>query len=99
MASAAQSLLVVASTGNVDGKNRLRVVRVPANAAGVRIEPAVAPFVPEIAHARVTLDGVRVSAGDLLPGDGYDDYLKPFRTIEDLHVHGALLGYLIGVAR
>ena len=36
---------------------------------------------------------------DLLPGDGYDIYLKPFRTIEDIHVHAALIGYLVGVAR
>jgi len=100
MASAAQSLLVVASTGtDSTGKNRLRVVRVPAGAAGVRIEASVTPFVPEIPHARVTLDRVAVSEADLLPGDGYDDYLKPFRTIEDLHVHAALLGYLIAVAR
>jgi hypothetical protein len=35
----------------------------------------------------------------VLPGDGYDDYLKPFRTVEDLHVYAALVGYLIGVVR
>ena len=99
VASAASSLLVVASTGEEAGKNRLRVVRVRADAPGVRLHPSAAPFVPEIPHAEVELDGVIATDADVLPGDGYDAYLKPFRTIEDLHVHGALAGYLIGVAR
>jgi len=99
VASAASSLLVVASTGEEAGKNRLRVVRVRTDAPGVRLSPSTAPFVPEIPHAEVELDRVIATDADLLPGDGYDDYLKPFRTIEDLHVHAALAGYLIGVAR
>jgi hypothetical protein len=99
IASAASSLLVVASTGEDGGKNRLRVVRVRADAPGLRLHPTTAPFVPEIPHAEVTLDGVIATDADVLPGDGYDAYLKPFRTIEDLHVHAALAGYLIGVAR
>jgi hypothetical protein len=81
------------------GRNPLRVVRVSTSAPGVRITPTSAPFVPEIPHAEVELDHVHVAATDLLPGDGYDDYLKPFRTVEDVHVHGALAGYLVGVAR
>lgn len=100
VASEASALLVVATLGTDEGgKNRLRVVRVPANAPGVTLRAAAAPFVPEIPHAEVDLDNVVVAEADVLPGDGYDDYLKPFRTVEDLHVHGALLGYLIGVAR
>jgi len=99
VASEAASLLVVASTGEVDGKNRLAVVRVPVTTPGVRIRTTTAPFVPEIPHAEVDLDGVEVDASAVLPGDGYDDYLKPFRTVEDLHVHAAVTGYLIGVLR
>jgi acyl-CoA dehydrogenase len=100
VASEASALLVVATTGaGDDGKNRLRVVRVPTSAPGVTLRSSSAPFVPEIPHAEVELENVAVAEADVLPGDGYDDYLKPFRTIEDLHVHGALLGYLIGVAR
>jgi alkylation response protein AidB-like acyl-CoA dehydrogenase len=101
VANEASALLVVASTGDdpATGRNRLRVVRVPTSAPNLRIRSSAAPFVPEIEHAEVELAGVEVSAADLLPGDGYDDYLKPFRTVEDLHVHAALIGYLIGVAR
>ncbi len=96
----AQTLLVAASTGSDDlGRNHLRMIRIPANAKGVRIIPATASFVPEIPHAEIELDGVEVSEADVLPGDGYADYIKPFRTVEDAHVHAALLGYVLGVAR
>lgn len=101
LAPGATELLVVASIGLDDAsKNRLRVVRVSASAPGVSIiaQPPP-PFAPEIPHAEVELEGAEVAAGDVLPGDGYADYLKPFRTIEDIHVHAALLGYLMGVGR
>jgi hypothetical protein len=58
---------------------------------------AATPFAPEIPHAELEL--ARVEVRELLPGDGYDEYLKPFRTIEDCAVHAALLAYAIGVAR
>jgi len=94
----AQTLLVVASTGmDPARRNRLRVARVDANAQGVAIQPMATPFIPEIPHAEVTFCDVAVE--ELLPGDGYDDFLKPFRTIEDLYVHAGLLGYLMSVAR
>jgi len=100
-ASHASSLLVVATTGDdpETQRPRLRVVHVPIASANLRIRSSAAPFVPEIEHAEIDLDGVEVTAAQILPGDGYDDYLKPFRTVEDLHVHAALLGYLIGVVR
>jgi hypothetical protein len=47
----------------------------------------------------VRLEDVRVGADALSPGDGYDRYVKPFRTIEDLHVTVALLAYLLREAR
>src|SRR6202035_1087330 len=47
----------------------------------------------------VTLSEVVVARDELLPGDGYDQVLKPFRTIEDAHVVAAAIGWAIGVAR
>lgn len=97
----ADELLVVASEGqHADGRNRLAVVCIPAARPGVSVEPMPAPpFVPEIPHARLHLDGVPVEDGERLPGDGYTHYLKPFRTVEDLHVHAALLAWLLQVGR
>jgi acyl-CoA dehydrogenase len=96
----ATHLLVAATIGTDDeGRNRIRLVRVPSDAQGVTLVASSAPFVPEIPHAEVTLDKVVVREADVLPGDGYSEYVKPFRTVEDAHVHAALVGYLIGVAR
>ncbi|WP_194832489.1 acyl-CoA dehydrogenase family protein [Nocardia sp. XZ_19_369] len=94
----AQRLVVLASVGAAeDGRNRLRATVVDAGATGVHVTnlPAT-PFAPEIPHAMVTLTDV---AAEVLPGDGYLDYLKPFRTIEDIHVLAAALGWLVRVAR
>lgn len=78
----------------------LRVARVPAPSPGLAIEPMPPTgFVPEVPHARLRLQGVRVAADALLPGDGYDDYVKPFRSIEDLHVTLAGLACLLREAR
>ncbi len=97
----ADVLLVVASVGDDgEGRNRLRVARVPARRGGVTVHTAPAlPFVPEIAHAKATFDAVAIAEDELLPGDGYDDALKPFRTLEDIHVTAAVAAWAIGVGR
>ncbi len=79
---------------------QLRVARVPSGAAGLslRAMPAIG-FAPEVPHARVQLDEVRLPASALLPGDGYEAYVKPFRTLEDTHVSAAVLAYLLREAR
>lgn len=99
--SLARRLLVVATEGEDGaGRSRLVVVCVPADREGVRMQPLPAlRFVPEIPHASVEFDGVRIAPAERLPGDGYERYLKPFRTLEDCHVMAALLGWLVQVAR
>jgi acyl-CoA dehydrogenase len=100
LASRARTLLVVASVGESEGKNRLRVARIPADRAGVTIrDRAPVPFAPEIPHAEVVFETVRVEADEVLEGDGYERVLKPFRTHEDAHVLASALGYLVQIAR
>ena len=101
LASAAEELLVVASRGvDLDGKSLLALVRVRKGVPGLTIEDRPpTPFAPEIPHARVKLVDVPVSSEDILPGDGYTTYLKPFRTIEDNFVLAAALAYVIATAR
>ena len=104
MAPEAQWLFVVArdvaAPPSASDRPVLRVVRVARAAAGVTVQTLPpTPFVPEIPHAEIALDAVAVGAGDVLPGDGYDRYLKPFRTIEDIHVHAAALAWLGALAR
>ena len=104
LGSRAERYLVLASAGRQDdrGRNVLTAVLIPADRDGIAVTDAPAaelPFVPEIAHARLGFDNVLVKADEILPGDGYDRYLKPFRTIEDCHVHAALAAWQLQVAR
>ncbi|WP_278314765.1 acyl-CoA dehydrogenase family protein [Lolliginicoccus levis] len=100
----ASELLVAASAGtSAEGRNSLRVVRVRADQPGVTVtvRPPL-PMVPELPHGEVQLDEVQLGEGlgaDVLDGDGYTRYIKPFRTIEDIHVTAAVLGWLVRIAR
>jgi len=78
----------------------IRLVRVSSGAPGLTIE-SMPPtrFVPEIPHARLKFEGLKLQDADLLPGDGYDEYVKPFRTVEDIHVQAAVLAYLMREAQ
>lgn len=93
-------LLVVGALATDGPRPQLKVARVAAGTPGLQLL-AMPPtrFVPEVPHARVQLDGVQVDAAALLPGDGYDACVKPFRTIEDIHVTLAVLAYLLREAR
>ncbi len=95
----ADVLLVVASEGDdAAGRKRLRLAWVDASAPGVtRTSMPATTFTPEVPHAAITVD--RAPVDHVLPDDGYARYVKPFRTVEDIHIHGALLGYLVSVAR
>lgn len=92
LGSAAETLLVVARTGEVEGRPALKLAAIRADAPGVRVTTLPpTPFVPEVPHAEAHFDGA--TADHVFPGDGYTAYLKPFRTVEDVHVLGAFLGY------
>lgn len=94
------SLFFVAARDEAASGERaaIRLARVASNAPGVEIKSMPATkFVPEVPHAQLKFHEVKVDA--LLPGDGYDLYVKPFRTVEDIHVQAAVLAYLMREAQ
>lgn len=93
-------LIVVAREGTDEhGRPRLKAVQVPRKSGGLTIrEMPSPPFAPEVPHAEVSLEGVRIPPELVLPGDGFVDYAKAFRTIEDVYVNAAVLSYLMAVA-
>jgi hypothetical protein len=101
MAPVAGILLVAAHQGVGDaGRKQFKLVRVDAKASGLTIgRMPLTKFIPEIPHAELQLHDVAVSSDALLPGDGYADYVKRFRTVEDIYIHGGILGYALGAAR
>ena len=101
MAPVASVLFVAAHEGVDDaGRKRFKLVRVDAGAPGVTIQRLPpTKFIPEIPHAELRLEDVAVGPDAPFPGDGYAAYVKRFRTVEDIHIHGAVLGYFLGAAR
>jgi len=78
---------------------KVKMLSVPANLSGIKIHPMPAlPFVPDISHGTATFEHVNIQASKILDGDGYAQYVKPFRTHEDIHVLAAILGFRIGEA-
>ncbi len=96
MAPLADVLYVVAREGEGEGgQPRLRLVRVPAGAPGVALETRPpTPMAPEVPHAFLRLERVALAPEAALEGDGYERYVKPFRTVEDVHVLAAAVAYL-----
>ncbi len=96
-AEAADWLLVAARTDITEVAPQLALCVTYSGAPGVRIEPLpVLPLMPDIGHARLQLDGAQC---ERLAGDGWDAYVKPFRSLEDLHVLCAIGAWLYGVGQ
>jgi len=97
----ADALLVLADRGPGEGARRaLALVRVAPDAPGVSFEdmPATS-FVPDVAHCAVTFAGTPVAREAVLDGDGWGGYVKPFRTLEDVHMSAAITAWLLGALR
>lgn len=95
-ADACDWLLVAARDEAPGASPRLALCVVRNGASGVRVEslPAL-PLMPDIAHGRLHLQDAQCQR---LAGDGWDDYVKPFRTLEDIHVLAAVLAWIYGIA-
>ena len=96
------SLFFVAARDEAASGERaaIKVVRVSSGAPGLKIEAMPeTQFVPEVPHAQLQFENLRIAATEILPGDGYASYVKPFRTVEDIYVNAAILAYLVREAR
>ena len=95
------ALVVVQVPGNSGeaGVFRAAEILLRSGAPGLEVLPMPPTrFVPEVPHARIRLEHVRVEPAALLEGDAYERTVKPFRTVEDIHVHAATLAYLLAEA-
>lgn len=90
-------LLVAARSETISETPRLSLAVVYPGEPGVRLEPLPAlPLMPEVSHARLHLEHALC---ERLAGDGWDAYVKPFRSLEDLYVLSALCAWLYGIGR
>jgi alkylation response protein AidB-like acyl-CoA dehydrogenase len=100
MAPLADLLYVAASIGEREGRNQLRMVRVPADSPGLTLDPL--PYAAYQGHmpiADVALVAVGVPADAVLPQDAYVAFVKPFRLIEDVYGSAATQIALLRLGR
>ncbi|WP_313645946.1 acyl-CoA dehydrogenase [Pseudomonas sp.] len=93
----AEWLLVAARSEGAGQPAQLQLAVVYPGEPGVTLEALpTLPLMPEVGHARLQLHD---AACELLAGDGWDAYVKPFRSLEDLYVLAALTAWLYGVGQ
>jgi hypothetical protein len=94
---AAEWLLIAARSEAPGDPVSLSLAVVYPDEPGVRLEklPAI-PLMPDISHGRLFLDNAQC---ELLAGDGWDAYVKPFRTLEDVYVLSAMTAWLYGIGQ
>lgn len=91
MSPFADILYIAASIGEQDGRNQLRMVRLPKAASGVTVDTS--PYERYVDHmpiADIRLTDVHVKDEDVLKSDAYVSFIKPFRLIEDVYSVAAL---------
>ncbi|MFK0313655.1 acyl-CoA dehydrogenase [Pseudomonas sp. NPDC090233] len=93
----AEWLLVAARSEKPGEAPRLNLAVLYPGEPGVTLEALpTLPLMPEVGHGRLHL---KQAACELLAGDGWDAYVKPFRSLEDLYVLAAMVAWLYGVGQ
>lgn len=97
MATSARQLIVIAKAGETEQYPILKAVLVEQSEhSNIQVQPMPSlGMIPDIQHGQLSLDGVN---GKLLPGDGYVDYSKRFRTLEDIHVLTAFTSLVMSMS-
>ncbi|MGE8151394.1 acyl-CoA dehydrogenase [Pseudomonas vancouverensis] len=94
---AADWLLVAARCETPGSDPRLSLAVIYRDEPGVQVEKlAPIALMPDISHGRLLLDNALC---ELLAGDGWDAYVKPFRTLEDIYVLSAMTAWLYGIGQ
>lgn len=84
---------------DAQGRPVIKMIATKAQTKGLEIQamPALG-FVPEVSHGKVKLNNVQITEEQICSGDGYVNYVKAFRSYEDLHVLAAITAYRLAEA-
>jgi len=93
-------LLVAASAGHgADGKNILRMVSMNSDLPGIEMETMdEIKVTPEFSHCYIRFNDVEIHEKHVSGEDAFTEYMKPFRTVEDIYVLTAVLSCLFSTA-
>lgn len=88
--SEVQHLLVLCRTEeSKNGRPLLKMVHLPSDTANCQITDFEMPFMQEVKHGKLALDNTKILDNQILEGDGFSEYTKPFRTLEDICIAAA----------
>ena len=92
--NAAQWLIILARDEADQQAPHLTAVLVAVESTGVTLQPGpILAMLPDMPHSSVQFQQAQCQ---VLAGDGWNDYSKAFRTLEDAHVLAALCAWLYG---
>ena len=107
-ADEAQYLIIAATLteqeqnkADIEGTTRpnIKLALIEANASGLTVTNSKElPFIPEIRKGSLVLENVKVRAENILPGDGYTNYVKPFSCVEGVYIMAATSAFLFRLA-
>lgn len=78
---------------------KIKLAIIKANTPGLNVTSSPdLPFIPEIKKGSLTLNNVKVNQQNILPGDGYSAYIKPFSCVEGVYILAASAAHLFRLA-
>lgn len=97
MATLAQQLLVIVKQGEENDRPKLKAVLIDSDQAGVElVQFPPLGMLKEVPHGKVTFKNANA---DVLSGDGYSKYSKPFRTLEDTFAALVASSFILSMAK
>jgi len=91
-----EHLLVLCKTDKtINGRPQLKMVHLPKGAEDTALINFELSFMKDIKHGKLTMEGTQITESQILAGDGFADYTKPFRTLEDICVSAAYQAMLL----
>lgn len=84
---------------DTEGRPIIKMLAINVKSQGLEIKsmPSLG-FIPELSHGKVILSNVVITEEQILPEDGYLNYVKAFRSYEDLYVLASVVAYRLGEA-
>ncbi len=90
----ADLFVVIAVTGEKEGRKEFSALIVPESSAGLSVADMGLPFLKPSPHGSVKLDPCAVPEENLIGSEGmaYEEIVLPFREVEDIMMMGPLTG-------
>lgn len=89
-------LLVLCKTNEIiNGRPQLKMIHLPKSSDKIELINFELSFMKEVKHGKLAMKDTKITESQMLAGDGFTDYTKPFRTLEDICVSAAYQAMLL----